>query len=178
MNNYHLIMVHFPIALLTLYCFLEVLTIFRVFYQKHGLEIAKGILVLSGTFSAILSRQTGEMISEGANKVYLNRNILQLHEGFSFWATFIFVILSLSYLIYFFENIEALKTHKIYTTFKGKIHSQLKQFIKIFNSRAIRVTLAIVGFCIILGTGTLGGILAHGCNSDPMTKLMCSIVQK
>lgn len=178
MNNYHLIMVHFPIALLTLYAFLEVLSIFKVFYQKHGLEIGKGIILFAGTIGAMLSRQTGEMISEGANKAYLSKNVLELHEGFAFWATAVFVILSLSYLIYFFENIETFKTHKLYTDFKGKMHSQLKQFIKIFNTRAIRVTLAIVGFCIILGTGALGGILAHGCNSDPMTKLMCSIVEK
>ncbi len=171
-------MVHFPVALLTLYCFLEVLTVFRAFYQKHSLEITKGIVLFAGTLGAMISRQTGEMIAEGANKVYLNKNILELHEGFAFWATAVFVILSLSYLIYFFENIESLKTHKIYTGFKSKIHSQLKQFIKIFNTRTVRVTLAIVGFCIIMGTGTLGGILAHGCNSDPMTKLMCSIVQK
>lgn len=178
MNNFHLIMVHFPVGLLTLYAFLEVLSVFNIFYKKHSLEITKGIILFAGTIGAMLSRQTGEMISEGANKAYLSKNILELHEGFAFWATAVFVILSISYLIYFFENIEELKNHKLYTTFKSKIHTQLKQFIQIFNTRAVRVTLAIIGFCVILGTGTLGGILAHGCNSDPMTKLMCSIVQK
>jgi hypothetical protein len=119
-------MVHFPIALLTLYAFLEVLSIFKVFYQKHGLEIGKGIILFAGTIGAMLSRQTGEMISEGANKAYLSKNVLELHEGFAFWATAVFVILSLSYLIYFFENIETFKTHKLYTDFKAILERSLK----------------------------------------------------
>jgi uncharacterized membrane protein len=173
-NNYHLLLVHFPIALLSLYTFLEILSVSKYFYKKESLEITKGILVVTGVVSAMFSRVTGEMVEDIINRNNAHmRATLNLHELFSGIVVAIFVILAISYLISFFENTPEIRNSKFYNRIRSIIPAWVLTFIFFFESRFIRIILAVLGGIAVMLTGALGGILSNSCSIDPVTVLVC-----
>ena len=144
---------HFPIALLVVYSFFEVL---NLFIKRDWFEM-KALLVVLGTIGAMVSRVTGEIAQEAHNGAYVKKT-LELHEGVSGLATGIFVAISVIYIL----NI-LIKSEKY------------RKILEIFSARWFLPFLAIIGFIAIGLTGTLGGILAHGCQSDPMTNIVCNL---
>ncbi len=175
-NNYHLLLVHFPIALLSLYAFLEILSVSKYLRKKESLEVTKGILLVTGVVSGFLSETTGEMIQHiiSRNDIHL-RATLSLHELFASLTVGIFLVLAISYVISFMENTPAIRNSKIYTLIRSKIPAFLLSFIFLFEKTTIRIILASAGFLSVMLTGALGGILANNCTIDPVTVLVCKV---
>lgn len=183
-NNFHVLVVHFPIALLTLYAFIEIASVFKQCKNNHSLEVTKALLITTGTLGAIISRMTGESVqhairnqsieSTGLLSSELWRPILSLHEGASLWATVLFMIIAIGYILYFFETSPRAKKTLWYVNLKTKMHTQIKKFIWMFTRPYMRITLAIVGLVFLTLTGAFGGILVHGCDSDVLTQLLCN----
>lgn len=173
MNNYHLIIVHFPIALLVVYTFFEIL---NLFIARDWNEMKMWIVSL-GAIGAVVSRITGEWASEIHSGAYI-RKTLELHESVSALATGVFIFISVIYILNFL-----IKNNKIIDKVKNllgmKLGEQLfrviNKFLEIFYTKWFLTLLAIFGFVAIALTGTLGGILAHGCQTDPMTNIVCNL---
>lgn len=170
MNNYHLIFVHFPIALLVVYSFFEVL---NLFIKRDWFEM-KALIVVLGTIGAIVSRITGDMVSEGHGGSYVKKT-LELHEGVSGLATGIFVAISIIYILNILVKNEKFKNLILKYSFGQKLLNLVNKFLETFSIAWFLPLLATIGFIAIGLTGTLGGILAHGCQSDPMTNLVCNL---
>jgi len=75
MDILHPSVVHFPIALLTLYSFLEFVSLYKPFAKT--LDTTKMILVFAGTFMTLVARELGE---HDASQFTQDSNILELHE--------------------------------------------------------------------------------------------------
>lgn len=175
-NNYHLLLVHFPIALLSLYAFLEMLSLSKYLRKKESLEVTKGILLVTGVVSGFLSETTGEMIEDIINRNDMHlRATLDLHQTFASITVAIFLVLAISYLISFMENMPQVRNSKIYTLIRSKIPAFLLSFIFLFEKTAVRIILASAGFLSVMMTGALGGILANSCSIDPVTVLVCKV---
>lgn len=175
-NNYHLIFIHFPIALLSLYAFLEVLSVSKHFFKKESLELTKGILLVVGVLSGYISESTGEMVQNIISRTNVHlRTTLHFHEMFANLTVGIFLILAISYVISFMESTESIRNSKIYTFIRSKIPALLLTFIFLFEKRSIRITLAILGAIAVMTTGALGGILTNSCMVDPVTVLVCKV---
>ena len=183
-NNFHVLVVHFPIALLTLYALIEIGSVFKELRNKRSLEITKAILVVSGTVGAIISRMTGESVNHAIRNQSIDktgllspelwRPVLELHEGASLWATGIFIVISIGYIIYFFETTETYKEKSWYKAFKQGMHSKLRKFLHNFSTKGMKIFLAVLGLLFLTLTGAFGGILVHGCQSDVLTQVLCS----
>jgi uncharacterized membrane protein len=91
--NLHPLIVHFPVALLMLYCGIELVTVF--FYRDHvSLRYAKKLLLWIGTLSIIPALVTGE----AAQYIYGKSDIIHLHEEFAEMSRNVFILISLIYL--------------------------------------------------------------------------------
>lgn len=161
-NNYHLLLVHFPIALLSLYAFLEILSLSKYLRKKESLEVTKGILLVTGVVSGFLSETTGEETIEdmiNRNDIHLranarpSSNVCKYNGGH-------FSRLAISYIISFMENIPQVRNSKIYTLIRSKIPAFLLSFIFLFEKTAVRIILASAGFLSVMMTG---GTRWHSC---------------
>jgi uncharacterized membrane protein len=131
--------VHFPIALLVTYSFLEILGILT---KKDIISRTAYILLLLGVAGAVTAVLTGNQADEVA-KVWLSKfkfnttDLISLHETYATSSLFIFT------------GILALRT---YVLIKKKFETKIK-YLFIF--------LAIIGFYFIMQTGLIGGELVY-----------------
>jgi uncharacterized membrane protein len=137
--NLHPKIVHFPVALLVAYSFLEIL---GILIKKESISQTAYVLLLLGVIGAIAAVLTGNQADEVA-KMWFGRfkfntaGLISLHETYATISLFIFT------------GILALRTYLI---IKKKFNTKIK-YLFIF--------LAIIGFYFIIETGMIGGELVY-----------------
>lgn len=135
--NIHPIIVHFPIALLTLYAVFELIRFKKVTSQPYWFQI-KAILAVLGTLGAYVAAASGPDGGGSALK--------EMHEQFASLTVLIFTIIALAYLLeWFFPSKYSNFVHRPY----------------------IIIPLAILGLVAVTVTGGLGGALVYGTQFDP-----------
>ncbi len=169
MSNIHPLLVHFPIAFLTLYAFLEIISfkrvrsIFWVFY-------AKALLVTTGFLGGLIAANSGEAIEHNFPQFY------DLVEKHSFWAgttNVIFGIIAVVYLIIWLHKSDIIKL-PIESTL-GKIwRFKIMLAEKILFMRPFMVLLALAGIIAVTITGALGAAIVYGPEIDPIVKFIYS----
>lgn len=140
--NLHPIVVHFPVALLTLYAVLELVRFKRVMEKPYWMMI-KAILAVFGFLSALAAYTTGPEVEGGDAP-----RILVMHETFASATVIIFGIIALHYLLRFARH-------------EG-IHHRIPTLPNV-----VIILLAILGLVAITITGGLGGAMVYGTNFDP-----------
>ena len=162
--NIHPLIVHFPIALLTAYVFLELIR--RFTKQPYWFHV-RAFLVIAGSIGAFLSLQTGELAKEAfGNGMH---NVLQMHEQVARICTFLFAILSVAYGYRWLKE----------TAFFGRVtatsrvvFSKIDTIERFLLDSFVTYILAVVGFSLLGLVGALGGILVYGPNMDPVTQIV------
>lgn len=154
--NLHVVIVHFPIALLTLYSLLELISFGRI-RQLSYLFYIKAFLVVLGAGSAFASMQTGKMIAGG----FLDHGrLLQTHALFGTITTYYFGIAGLVYLIAFLGR-----------SGWGRIAKPAMYAEKMLGSWCMPFV-GLAGLIIITITGALGGSIAFGPDIDPVARFI------
>ena len=180
--NIHPLFVHFPIALLVVYTFLEVgsllvLGILRVF-RREGPSVGvllsgksfhdiKAFLVVMGTALAFVTLQTGEWAehalrtttSEGVRFATSSSpfRLIEMHSSFATASVAVFTILAVAYIC------------RLAWFRKFKIFNFVSELVL---NPWIRVILALVGAVLILITGALGGAITYGPTTDPFVSMI------
>lgn len=136
----HPLIVHFPIALLTLYAVFELIRFNKVLEKPYWFYI-KAALVIVGELLALLtilfSPEDGEM------------RIVEVHESFATATAIVFGLIALNYLIHWMKR-------------EG-------WFIRIPTlPNWSLVILAVIGLVCITITGGLGGAIVYGTEFDPL----------
>ena len=153
--NIHPIIVHFPVALLTIYSLIVISRVERWFPRLNWRD-AKRVLLLVGTVAAYVASTTGDMAQE-----LVGRNpIVEKHELFASMSIWMFTILSVRELLPLV--IGFLKRKNISIAFVD----ELNRFIQ---KNWIEILLAVAGFVALTITGALGGAMIYGTSADPMT---------
>jgi len=146
--QFHPKIVHFPIALLSCYVFLEVLT--GIFKKDFLIKSTHLILLFGvlGALAAILTGQQAEMAFD-----YWNKQASALMEEHEMYATIT---------IWYFSALLVIRT---YLVFK-------KKFSNVF--KYIFVALAVTGFYFVVQTGDHGGkmVYEHGIGTQYKIKVM------
>lgn len=164
----HPIVVHFPIALLTLYTASEV---FRRFTKAAHWGPLCGILVVTGTIGAFVGLSTGET-AEHLFRDSAFRNVLELHSLFASITTWIYAIPAGAYVIRWLNARPQLQS------LSGgikKLLAFLADIASIILETPIAPVLAILGFLGLSLVGALGATLVYGPDFDPITSFVYQI---
>jgi uncharacterized membrane protein len=142
--NLHPIVIHFPIALLTLYSVLELVRVKKVLDQPYWFYV-KAVLVMTGSLGTILGVATGVMLvgsitAEGPK-------IFMLHKYFGLGTLLLSVVSAGAYVFGWFRP------------------NRFSNFI--LRPRVV-VTLAFLILVFVTITGGLGGGMTRGTNFDPL----------
>ncbi len=156
--NIHPLLVHFPIALLTIYVLLELIRPSRLLASREW-RVLKTTLLILGTLGAWAAAATGDF---GKSLYPLMREVIAEHEMFGETTTAVFSLLSL---IYIFDLLQSWCGERMLATF-GRFWTFLKRAREILFPGAVIVIIAIIGFVLLLITGALGGTIVYGPHSD------------
>lgn len=134
--------VHFPIALLTIYALFEILRL-RQLMEKAYWFYLKGVFVILGEVGAIAAFLTGERGIHYGEGIRL----IEMHQKFGTFTAIVFGIIALAY---------AMEWRKPNT-------------ISLSIMRPwIIIPLAVIGLISITITGGLGGAIVYGTGFDPL----------
>ena len=170
--NIHPILVHFPIALLTIYAIMEVLR-FTKLQGMMGWWYAKAYLAVVGAVAVCAAFASGD--ETGGCSVLdpaTHAKVFELHQTWAAVTVTIFVVIGFHYLI------ELLRRNPSVIRFTEKSHltqqiwnilSRLSRFI---GTPIVLVVLALAGLCAITITGGLGGSIVYGPDVDPVVSFI------
>ena len=161
MLNLHPALVHFPIALLTMYALIEVARFNRLQNHPHTFSL-KAFLCVVGTLSLTATYFTGEAIKE-AFAVGDLALLVERHATFALASHVIFIILAMGYLgeVAF----RSLSEKSFWNTFIG---GSIHRFTKTITSKYVAPCFALFGLTTLTITGALGGAIVHGPEIDPV----------
>lgn len=139
LSSLHPVSVHFPIAIITVYSFLEVFSVIKNEKNYYNFTL---LLLLIGMIGAVASVLTGNqamhfLIENAANISPDLENLVELHENYA------------NYFLWFYLFFTVLR---VYLQISKKI------FLKM---RYIILMLLILGAFLTYETGRLGGLLVH-----------------
>ena len=170
--NLHPLVVHFPIALLSFYTFLEFLTLFP-FAKKWNLKTTKILLLIWGLLWANIALQTGELAADILNSKYLG-HIIDRHQWIGQASVYPYAILLVMYLL---REIGEHQRQRTYREKRSKYMDIALKRIQKLESWKVFVIFAVIGFILLSITGAIGGGIVYGPDADPLTKIMFEILQ-
>lgn len=183
--NIHPILVHFPVALLTIYSIMELIRWKKITNQPYWFYV-KAVVICIGGLGALAALSTGDTAVEGLRQGLFTpavtdyMPVVHLHETFADISIAIFGLLAASYLITWINQSNFagwLSTNNLTKTLRLPILWRvLGKIAAIIQKPALLILLAIVGLIAITITGGLGGVLVFGPDADPFFKVIYQLL--
>ncbi len=164
----HPLVVHFPIALLTIYSLLEVAAL-RPRFRTPQWTHAKLLLLFIGTLWALAALSTWE---NAADLSGIKSLTLRLHEGAASTTAGIYKGITIFYLV----GLALQQSTFTRIVSFPKFIAFLRKLIALLNRLRIPALAAIIGFLGLNLVGALGGTLVYGPNADPITSALNKII--
>lgn len=164
--NIHPILVHFPIAFLTIYSLCEIFTVGNLKNSQTWWKI-KAFLLVVGFLGTVAAITTGEMAEESIKSSSSIHNLVETHASFAVATEWLFGVLAFSYVAKFFADKNTIPF----------MDTNLVKFV-IFAIKKIlflSVPLALVGLVLVTITGSLGGAIVYGPDVDPIVSFIYKI---
>jgi uncharacterized membrane protein len=160
----HPIIVHFPIALLTIYSVIEVLR-FKKLNNLPYLFYVKAVLLIVGFLGAEIALATGEVAQHLLKSPSL-RTLIHTHSTYAGIATFIFGVLAVIYLILWVSKTECW-SKALLKQGTGVILQKIQSVAELLYKNIVPIC-AVLGLIAITITGALGGAIVYGKDIDPI----------
>ncbi len=160
--NIHPVLVHFPVAFLSVYAICELLR-FKKLNDQPAWFYIKALLLFAGLLGAAAATLTGPIAAQYHQDV---RDLVHTHETFAHLTDVIFFILGVNYFLIIVDR---------YMRYKNVAQERLQAWNALMKIRAeifvpsVVVLLALLGLVSVVTTGTLGGTIEYGPNNDPFT---------
>lgn len=168
MINVHPLLVHFPIAFLTLYAVCELLRVKRL-QENPSFQSVKKTLVIVGAISALAARQAGEMI-EDLFENGPDASLVEMHSLFGNATTIIFCLIAGAYAV------ELLRTQQFSQVWVVKLLNALHRPSRVILHPVVVVLLALAGLIAVSVAGALGGAIVFGPNADPFVSFIYGLL--
>ncbi len=167
--NFHPIIVHFPIALLSLYCVMEFIR-FKKISAREFWFYTKAILVILGSASTVPAILAGKAVERNFPD---QRFLIRIHSSWAEGTTLLFGLIAFCYLV------AVLNRNNLFNIKLGGPLNSLWQLAtkleKIILETKLVFLVALAGLIAITITGALGGIVVYGQNLDPFTNIIYGI---
>jgi uncharacterized membrane protein len=185
--NIHPVVVHFPIALLTLYSLLEIASLFWRARTKK-LNQTKLFLLFVWTIGTFFALQSGELAQEFLGMEW--SKLIHTHENFANASYTTYIILSVLYLLFWIQstNIFLLLPEKIGTQVQNvyknlqdnTVFSKFQQIILNIINRPyiwyVIVLWATIGLLLLTITWALWGAITQGPDADPLVRFLYDLL--
>lgn len=158
-------LVHFPIALLTVYALVELVRIKSIQENPQTFTL-KAFLSILGALSLVITFQSGELI-EHAFAVGDMALLVERHSTFALASYVLFAILAIGYLG---QTLARLLPGKAF--WKTVVGASVIRLSATITSKFVAPVLALIGLITLTITGALGGAIAQGPDIDPIVTLM------
>ncbi|MFZ2804398.1 MAG: DUF2231 domain-containing protein [Patescibacteria group bacterium] len=173
--NFHPILVHFPVALFTIYALLEIVSLTRLGKLPYAFYV-KAIFVILGALSSVPALIAGLAIKPlfGGDPTLVH--LVNTHETFAIMTSVLFAILALAYVVAWI--------HKDLPNWHPKSPGMSKMWdLKVRVAQMVLkpvciIPLALIGLGLVTVTGALGGAIAYGPNVDPAVSLIYKLLIK
>lgn len=162
--NIHPLVVHFPIAFLSLYAVLECVR-FRKVMDWAPFFYIKATLLFAGVLGGVAAVLAGEQ----AEKLYGETRLTELHASFGVVSVWIFGIIGLVYLIILLECL----ADQVPEKWRAVSHAKVKIARWIYAH--ILWIVAFGGLVCVMITGALGGALVYGPDVDPFVRVVVGL---
>jgi hypothetical protein len=181
--NLHPVFVHFPIALLTIYAFMELVRFKKLMAQAYWFYI-KAIFLMIGGLGALAAFYTGDMAKSAVRNgdfvvsVTNFRQVVSMHQNFAALSVAIFGILATGYLILWLQRDVLLPLFSKEGDGRSsyKFWQALVKVAHAFVETKFVIFLALAGLICITITGGLGGIMVYGASADPFFGMVYKIL--
>ena len=159
----HPIFVHFPIALLTVYALMEMIS-FKKIAQKEYWFYVKFFFLVIGVIGAFAALYTGNLAQHNYARDSIERQIIRVHQSFAISSTIVFGVLAFAYIISFMQ--------KRFNVAENQIWKLILKIKDVVLNRYISFFLALLGLACISITGALGGSIVYGPDADPFVSFV------
>lgn len=164
MFDIHPVIVHFPIALLTLYFLTE---IFSTPLEKRfpRLPFTKLFLLFFGAAGTWAAAASGEIAEEN----FEGSSLVEAHSASGEVTMWIFTIIAAAYL---WRYVIQPFIEKKSPTLPGVVTSVPLRLSRFILARPIAVGLSFIGLLSLTITGALGGAIVYGPDTDPVVSFV------
>ena len=176
----HPVIVHFPIAFLSVYCVLELLR-FKQLTSLPQWFYLKAFLVLVGGLGALAARTSGERAAHLFFGTEEGRRLIEIHSDWANASTAVFGIIASLYVLAWLvrlnlatvlEDLLLTERSEAYRAAKNFVYSLISQLV----SSWLMALLALAGLAAILVTGALGGAIVYGPDADPFVEIIYKLL--
>lgn len=152
--NIHPLIVHFPIALLTVYTLAEVARF--GFVRRHPAWFTvKAVLLIVGSLGSFAAMGSGLI----AAQIFGNEDVVFVHKSLAVSTASVYFLLALSYLIQWLDR-------------NGRMWPGLARFERAVFRAPVTIILALIGMVLLTMTGAMGGALVYGPEMDPIVSFV------
>lgn len=159
--NVHPVLVHFPIALFTIYALFELVQWKKLTSSPSWFSI-KAAMVIVGSLASVVTYLSGEQIESLFRGDPILEKLIEVHSSFALGSSLLFGLLALSYAIQVLARFLEGKPWM-----QSTIWRTLLKISRFILQPIVVVPLALIGLACITITGALGGAIVYGPNVDP-----------
>lgn len=168
MIDIHPLLIHFPIALLSVYTVTQLIPP-RWLWRNTTLFTLNTFLLLVGSATLLIARQSGDLLEH-------SRQFTPLMHTHSQWATMTTVLYGILTIFYFL--LLALKLTEVGKTPWLRPYTKILQPAQWLFNNYIITLVALVGAGLLLVTGALGGGIVYGPTADPLVQFVTTWLVK
>lgn len=158
--NLHPALVHFPIALLTVYAMFELARLPFITRTTWWFPL-KSALVILGAAAAIPTYFTGWIQERAAAEVGEVPKLLATHGDFALYTVIVFAVLALAHIVHLRP---------------AQLPPKLVAVAEKILTAPFAVPLALLGLLCVTVTGALGGAMIYGPDVDPAVSIIYNLL--
>jgi len=167
--NFHPILVHFPVALLTLYAVIELASLWKPIRERAYVFYLKAVLAILGAIAAVPTFITGYIQFDEQQPGTDFYKAMTVHFYFAIATLIVFGILAIAY--------AAALTLREWPELSDRWKNRLASHRYVTETK-IAPLLALIGLGAVTVTGAMGGALAYGPDVDPMVSILYHLFVK